>query len=198
MLIQVGEMANCSLPGLPERYKPWRLRDYDPETVAKVTVWAAGPLWSLFLTGAAGTRKSSLAAAIGQAADGAYFATPQTTVEKIREFCNWWIEQARTCRLLVVDDLASYRATPHVHDTLLGILAARYDNYRKTIVTSNASLEDIGQWLDPRLADRLREGLVMFSGKASKRESGNPQAITKKAVGDYLKDQKPRHQGPPE
>ena len=93
----------------------------------------------------------------------------------IREFCDWWIHQAKTTRLLVMDDLASYRATPHVHDTLLGILATRYDNFRKTIITSNASLADIGRWLDPRLADRLREGLVLESGRESRRETGNDQ-----------------------
>lgn len=31
------------------------------------------------------------------------------------------------------------------------------------------------RWLDPRLADRLREGLVMFSGRESRRESGNAE-----------------------
>jgi DNA replication protein DnaC len=74
-----------------------------------------------------------------------------------------------------MDDLASYRATPHVHDQLLSILANRYDNFRKTIVTSNVSLAEIGRWLDPRLADRLREGLVLESGRESRRPTGNEE-----------------------
>ena len=183
--------------GVPLRYCQWTLADYHPGLVAKAEGWAASNLWSLYLTGVVGTRKSSFAAAILHGAGRGYFATPEKTVEKIRGFCKWWIDQAKTCSLLVVDDLGSYRATPHVHDTLLAILATRYDNFRKTIITSNASLDEIEQWLDARLADRLREGLAMFSGKASKRESGNPQAITKQAVGDYLKDQKPKFTGPP-
>ena len=167
--------SDSSAKGVPDRYAKWRLTDYDPRLAAKATAWAAGDLWSLFLTGAAGTRKSSFAAAVCAAAGTGYFATPETSIRMIREFCDWWIHQAKTTRLLVMDDLASYRATPHVHDTLLGILATRYDNFRKTIITSNASLADIGRWLDPRLADRLREGLVLESGRESRRETGNDQ-----------------------
>ena len=198
MSIQIPTSAHFEIAGLPERYAEWQFSDYDDAIVAELVKWVEGDLWSLYLTGAAGTRKSSIAAAICWAVSTpAYFATPQTTVKRIRTFCDWWIEQAKTIGLLVLDDLGSYRATPHVHDTLLGILGARYDNYRKTIITSNASLADIATWLDLRLADRLREGLVMFSGKASKRVSGNQQATTKRAVGDYLKGQKPKFTGPP-
>ena len=185
-----------NIAGVPERYRQWTLADYHPQLVAKAEKWAAGDLWSLYMTGVVGTRKSSFAAAILQAVGRGYFATPEITVEKIRAFCRWWVEQAKTTRLLIVDDLASYRATPHVHDTLLGILAARYDNFRKTIITSNASLDEIEQWLDPRLADRLREGFVMFSGKDSRRESGNRRETTTRAVGAYLKGQKKRLKGP--
>jgi len=160
---------------VPERYAGWRLTDYDPRLVARIVQWAEGDLWSLFMTGAAGTRKSSFAAAICAAAGTAYFATPETSIRKIREFCDWWIEQAKTCPLVVFDDMASYRATPHVHDTLLSILANRYDNFRKTIITSNVSLAEIGRWLDPRLADRLREGLVLESGRESRRVTGNEE-----------------------
>lgn len=183
---------------MPERYQQWTLGDYDTRLVEKIKEWAASPMWSLYLTGAVGTRKTSIAAAILRAAGGGYFATPQITVEKIRAFLDWWIKRVSTCKLLLLDDLASYRATPHVHDTLLGILGARYDNFRKTIITSNASLAEIGQWLDPRLADRLKEGLVMFSGKESRRVSGNQKDGAQKAVGDYLAGQKPKHQAPPE
>ena len=164
-----------STRGVPARYGHWRLADYDPRLVARVVDWAANDLWSLFLTGAPGTHKSSFAAAICAGMDGAYFATPETSIRMIREFCDWWILQAKTCRLLVMDDLASYRATPHVHDTLLSILACRYDNFRKTIITSNASLADIGKWLDLRLADRLREGMVLESGTTSRRPTGNEE-----------------------
>jgi DNA replication protein DnaC len=160
---------------VPERYAAWRLTDYDPRIVAKLTAWAAGDLWSLFLAGSPGTRKSSVAAAICYAAGAGYFATPEKSIAMIREFCDWWIAQAKTCPLIVFDDLGSYRATPHVHDTLLSILANRYDNFRKTIVTSNASLKDIAHWLDPRLADRLREGLVLESGTVSRRATGNEE-----------------------
>ena len=161
---------------VPERYRCWCLDDYPAPKVQRIQAWAVGDLWSLFLTGSPGTRKSSVAAAIiGAAAVPRMFVAPDRAVARIREMCDWWIEQAKTIPLLVLDDLASFRATPFVHEVLLSILAKRYDNFRKTIITSNASLADIGKWLDPRLADRLREGLVMFSGRESRRESGNDQ-----------------------
>ena len=161
-------------PDVPERYRQWRLDDYAPQIVAQIQAWAAGPLWSLFLSGAPGTRKSSVAAAIiGAARCRRQFCTPERTVSQIRALADWWIIQAKALPLLVLDDLASYRATPHVHETLLLILGARYDNCRKTVITSNVNLADIGKWLDPRLADRLREGLVMFSGRESRRPTGN-------------------------
>ena len=162
--------------GVPIRYQQWILSDYPSSVVDRVEKWAISDLWSLYLTGAAGTRKSSLAAAILRAYPGeSYFATPEMTVRRIREFCDWWVERAKTIGLLIMDDLGSYRATPHVHDMLLSILACRYDNFRKTIVTSNASLTGIESWLDPRLADRLREGLVLLRGRESRRTTGNEE-----------------------
>ena len=166
---------------MPKRYQQWILSDYHPDIVADLATWDTSDLWSLYLEGTAGTRKSSLAAAVLRAFPGpAYFATPEMTVRRIRELCEWWIDRAKTIQLLILDDLGSYRATPHVHDTILAILACRYDNFRRTVITSNASLADIAKWLDPRLADRLREGLVMFSGRESKRETGNMKPEPKK------------------
>ena len=51
------------------------------------------------------------------------------------------------------------RDAPHYHET-------------KTLVTSNEPLAALGEALDPRLADRLREGLTLYAGADSKRRGG--------------------------
>jgi len=144
--------------------------------VAPVRAWAASDAWSLYIEGGVGTRKSSLAAAVVHAARAAghraAFATMPGAVERVRSFCEWWIEQARTVELLVLDDLAAGRDTAHVHEQLAAILMDRYDHQRRTLVTSNVPLDALGKAFDERLADRLREGRRLFLGAESRRVAG--------------------------
>jgi len=79
------------------------------------------------------------------------------------------MERWETVPLLVWDDIGAMRDTPHLHSTSLAILRARYNGLRKTILTSNVDRETLAKNFDDRLADRLKEGMELFSGKQSRR-----------------------------
>lgn len=156
------------------------MADFSASARTAVRTWAESPAWSLYIEGGVGTRKSSLAAAVVHAARAAghraSFVTLPAAVERIRQFCDWWMEQAKGVELLVIDDLAAGRDTAHVHEQLAAILYHRYDHCRRTIVTSNLPLEDLARTFDARLADRLREGHRLCLGAASRRiDGGRPQ-----------------------
>ena len=161
--------------GIPSRYAAWRLVDY-PAAVERVRQWTDGPAWSLYIEGGLGTRKTSLAAAIVVAARlggcRAVFAPLDVTIRMVRSCCDWWLDQARECDLLALDDLGAARDTPHYHETVGALLMHRYDREAKTLVTSNVPLAGLAEAFDPRIADRLREGLTLYAGADSKRRDG--------------------------
>lgn len=63
--------------------------------------------------------------------------------------------------LLVLDDLGAQRETDWTLDRLYLLLSERYDEMRPTIITTNLSLDQIGERIDARIASRLVEGLVV-------------------------------------
>lgn len=168
---------------IPHRYREWSVRQFPDEAKAKAENWLADKdSWSLYLWGALGTRKSGFAAAIIKRwrmgfdpnTDGiqaAYFVTIDRLVRYLLniEDREWVSTQCRKTQLLVLDDLGALDAKSSVLRDIIAILRHRYDAKMKVVVTSNLSIEDFGQSLDERLADRFREGEVMFCGKESKR-----------------------------
>jgi hypothetical protein len=71
----------------------------------------------------------------------------------------------------VVDARGAARDTPNYHEAVVHrLFGPRYSNGRKTVVTSNLTLADLAERFDPRLADRIREGTVLFSGANSRRQ----------------------------
>ena len=158
---------------IPDRYRRWRLEDYRPATVRAVRAWLAdASAWSLLIHGAPGTWKSSLAAATVTAcrAGGvrSMFAAPESARSRLREFAEWWTTQAHEVAVLALDDLGAGRDTPFVHEAVCSILRHRYDRGAKTILTANVDAGGLATW-DPRIADRLREGVVLFAGGESRR-----------------------------
>lgn len=166
---------------LPPRYT-WTLADY-PTVAEAMLAWLADPkVWSLYLQGHVGSRKTSLAVAIVRefrsrfnppfdGVSAAYFVTIDIAAQLLREQSVWFPTHCAMTKLLVIDDLGASRPTPHIVERLLFVLKDRYDREAKTIITSNLSLDDLGGAFDDRVADRLREGRVFHCGDASKREA---------------------------
>lgn len=81
-------------------------------------------------------------------------------------------ETYSTCPCLLLDDLGAERATDFAQEQLNLILSTRYDHLRPTIITCNAESEtDIYARMDPRIADRLRDGRIYAMGGTSLRET---------------------------
>lgn len=81
-----------------------------------------------------------------------------------------WLESLREARLLVVDDLGTERLNEVVLTNLYGILDARYESRRPTILTTNLKVRrakptDPPQWAeryDERFTRRVRELAMVF------------------------------------
>lgn len=158
---------------LPARYLRYGFDTFSPAIQNRVRLFLEEPMWSLYLCGAAGTKKTSLAIAtlvelrglLKAPADRfgsflpAYQAARQMRAMNADIIARW-----RTSPFLILDDLGANRDTPHVTETLLFLLEERYDYERKTIITTNLSVEGFAKHLDPRVASRLQEGMILDLG----------------------------------
>ncbi len=163
---------------IPARYRSWRLKDFSEAVRKAVEPFCRDEaIWSLYLHGGIGTKKSSLAAAVlirhreAQTPPddcpqygGGIFLPIYVAAEKFRRFDQMAKTNWATTKLLVVDDLGKSRETPHLQEQLLHLLHNRYDHVRKTIVTSNLSLDQLARHIDPATASRFQEGIILDLG----------------------------------
>jgi DNA replication protein DnaC/primosomal protein DnaI len=166
---------------IPPQYRKWTLDDYSQAVRLALAPFLAGYRWSAFLCGGVGTRKTSLAAAMlrrwrvsGKPSGGApygEFVQPSRFTSLARDMDNGRVALAswRKASILVLDDVSAYRNTPHIVETLLLLLSARYDDVRPTIITSNLRLPELATHLDPRIASRLQDGVCVDLGDVDTR-----------------------------
>lgn len=162
------------LSGIPEMYKRVSLQDESR---------------SLFLVGANGVGKTYRAAGIicnwierlsykqlsECRIDVNYpvFITAPELLMKIRNCFSLQqceesvVEKYSRCPLLVLDDLGAEKTTEWALQTLYIILNNRYSNYMQTIITSNLTIEEIGEKLGDRIASRIAGmcKIVKLTGK---------------------------------
>ncbi len=130
--------------------------------------------WSLYLVGGTGSRKTSIALAIGRKWQEVgrpwggcmVFVPPHVFGDacRVSDIGKVRLRQWYTAPLVIIDDLAAVRATEAVKEATIGLIEARYNDRRATIITSNVSLADLAQIVDPRVASRLSEGLHLDTG----------------------------------
>lgn len=77
------------------------------------------------------------------------------------------VEKYSRCPVLVLDDLGVEKTTEWALQTLYIILNNRYSNFMQTIITSNLSIEEIGEKLGDRIASRIAGmcKIVKLTGK---------------------------------
>jgi DNA replication protein DnaC len=79
----------------------------------------------------------------------ASFDTPEVSEHQI-------LEHYSTVHLLVLDDLGTNKSTDWAFQTLYLIINNRYENLKKTIITSNLTLEQLSKVLgDDRITSRI-------------------------------------------
>ena len=158
---------------IPERYRAALLQDCALPT--ELIGWKGEP-WAVVLQGPNGVGKSWLAARLAvhaarserllmlwvSAAD-IVMGLRRAVAGNAEPPLPLWIE----AELLVIDDIASARETEHVVESLRYLIEARYDHCRPTIVTTDRPLSEV---FEPRLASRLREGIVLVLSGPDHRE----------------------------
>ena len=60
-----------------------------------------------------------------------------------------------SCDLLILDDLGSEMATPFVQSALYTLINSRLTADRRTVISSNLSMEDVRRRYAPQIASRL-------------------------------------------
>lgn len=163
---------------IPAKYRDARLTDFKAPTVDAVETWiddSQSP--GLFLYGPSGVGKTHLAVAIcrrllesgedvllrpstrfyRELRDG--FNTERSEGSVMREYV--------TARWLLLDDVGSGALTDFERRYLLDLLDQRAD--RKTLLTSNLTVDDFTQRLDERIGSRLREFTYLRCAGADRR-----------------------------
>jgi len=173
--------------GVPRRFLRAVCGDFEPRIRNVITGGRPG----YFVTGGAGTGKTHLAVAIlrdwlhrrrersvpWSGEDPAAFIRATDLLLRLRGSFSREVGEAReltlvrlyqTIPLLALDDLGAEKASDWALSALYSIIAARYDDLRPTVVTSNLSLEELDRW-DPRISSRLAGWRVIELGGRDRR-----------------------------
>lgn len=157
---------------------------------------------SLYLTGARGVGKTHLAAAVVRervldwqpyisrehpwtVPSIRWIATPDLLLDIRDSFRDGSdkserdiIEEYTDCKLLVLDDLGAEKTTEWSLQTLYTIIDRRYRDEQQTIVTSNLTLNQLGDKLDDRISSRLAELCTVIELKGQdRRVKKRPSAL---------------------
>jgi len=173
-----SEASRCiSGPDIPEHYRRWMVDDFSAEIYTALHPFFGLRATSVYLHGIVGSRKTSLAAAIlrqwramGLPSGGGYgygeFVASGTFARQARDFetgpqamASW-----RQTGIIVLDDVAGARSTPHLVEQLAHLICHRYDRNLPVVATSNLNLGELADALDARIASRFQDGIVLDLG----------------------------------
>lgn len=150
--------------GLPARYREARLADFP----ARYRNLQGG----LYLTGPAGTGKTRLAAAIlrqvlveedtGGVFGPQFIEVPELLLDIRGTFRDGserteegLLAEYANSDLLILDDLGAEKPTEWVTQTLYLLINRRYGSEKRTIITSNLGLSELGNRLGDRIVSRV-------------------------------------------
>jgi DNA replication protein DnaC len=162
---------------LPVMFQEAALTDLDLDAQEAIHRWLLADGRNLVLAGAVGTGKTHAAYALGHwlVAQGTWVEAEAVVdlLDDLKPGGRPWAEQeARECQVLILDDLGATRATEWAQERLLAIMDARLRNGLRTVITTNATSDQIAEAWGTRFMDRLRfrQTAVTFTGP-SRREA---------------------------
>lgn len=154
--------------GIPERYKNAQLEDKS----------IYGDSYKIVLIGDVGTGKTYNACALGkrfveeERGRIKYLYFPDLLDEIKRSFSNDQnavLERYEDLDLLIIDDLGAEKFSEWVCEKVNQIIDSRYRNNKYLIITTNLSMEEIGNRFGARNSDRLIEYCQLFRLKGDNR-----------------------------
>lgn len=156
------------------------LKSFRPTTMTQAVVaWEVSPAWVLFLHGGVGCGKtvaaawaarrelvlnSSVAFERGTSA-ATYGIFGQESAEKTR--------RAKRAGLLVLDDVGAEMVSAPWLSWLEDVIGDRHASQARTVITSNLNPAAFRSRYGDRIADRLKEGLVVGTNEPSMRVRTN-------------------------
>lgn len=152
---------------LPQRYWQASFDDFHGAAHNVAFDWIVNPSDGLFITGACGTGKTHLAAAIVRHLTvkrvGVAFKRSADFYREVRELFRTdseamegaIISPLEKARFLIFDDLGAGSLSDCERRYTLELLDTRLNRMRPTVVTSNWSLQEIADKMDDRIASRL-------------------------------------------
>lgn len=174
---RVETMAARWRERVPEMYRDADVTDLDNlQHALKVQGWLHSGSLHLVLAGPVGTGKTYAAYAVGNQALAAGRVVEAWNVGDLMDALRPGSTEhgaehhARTCQLLILDDLTG-KATDWEAERMTLLLDARLREQRKTIVTTNINRAQIETTWGARLMDRLthRMTALTFSGESRRK-----------------------------
>lgn len=160
--------------GVPKKYEGYRLDSYEGnQALVDLLAGHVHTADSVTLIGKTGCGKTHLAvgmlAEFSKKSHDAIFITAPELLLKIRSSFGEraslseeeLIDRYSSCGLLVLDDLGSEKTSEFSITTLYLIIDRRNRSGRKTIITTNLSLEEIEQSLGARISSRLSDSKIV-------------------------------------
>jgi len=166
---------------IPEGCYGWTLAKFDNSKARNKAREAIKNKESLFLTGHTGVGKTHLA--IGLLIDYGhnepnyyqFISVPKLILElhnDIKEDKNYTarIKYLETVKTLVLDDIGAEKTSEYVRSVLYELINSRLVDNKQTIITSNLSLQAIGEKIDERLASRISSYTTIVMSGADRRK----------------------------
>ena len=160
-------IENYLLRTLPTKYRKISKEDLDSEEKKKIYAEALENK-SFFFHGGAGTGKTFLACLIGKdlilkGKNVQYISFPAFIIRLQSSFRDneesayeLLSKYAKEPEILIVDDLGAEGLTPLVQRSIYYIINEREQWDKQLIVTSNFSLTEIDEQIDPRISSRIK------------------------------------------
>lgn len=171
---------------VPIKYKNASIADYEDENFIKFADrWSENP-FSLFLVGGYGTGKTHYAFAlirqVFRKTDGyfwaRYFTSPQLdgmllNAVKSEEGDSYLMQCIASEKLLFIDDLGRETKSDRLKRQYFEIFNERYCNNLPTIITSNYTLDKLGDIIDGSIVSRMQEWkTIEFRGPDRRKNGG--------------------------
>lgn len=177
-LSETINIENYLLRTIPKKYRDITYEDLDTEAKKKIYKEALEGK-SYCFCGPAGTGKTYLACLIGKdlilkEKPVQYLSFPAFIIRLQSSFrdneesmYNLLQKYAKEPEVLIVDDLGAEGLTPLVQRAIYYIINEREQWDKQIIITSNFSLTEIDEQIDPRISSRIKGicEIVRFTGK---------------------------------